>query len=373
MSDPAATSSSTARGVVLVVDDQLKNVQVVGGLLTHEGYEVIPATSGTQALQRITARKPDLVLLDVLMPDLNGFEVCSRIQAQFGAEAPPVIFLSAADEKDIIVRALECGGVDYVTKPFNRAELLARVQTHIELKLARDAVARAVREKDELMSMVAHDLKNPIGAVRFSAMTLVESSAVSGKMAQETLRHIVASSEEMLAFIERFLLRKAREADPAFMAQVPVDMGVLVTELGHWETTARRKEIAFTVIPPTSPLSVPTDPKALRQVLENLVSNALKFTPPGGQVDVKVQGSDKHLEWIIEDSGPGFTPEDLPRLFQDYTRLSAQPTAGESSTGLGLAIAKRLVDRLGGDLTASRSPLGGACFTLRLTLDSNPH
>ena len=368
MSDPSATSSSTARGVVLVVDDQLKNVQVVGGLLTHEGYEVIPATSGAQALQRMTARRPDLVLLDVLMPDLNGFEVCSRIRAQFGADAPPVIFLSAADEKDIVVRALECGGVDYVTKPFNKAELIARVQTHIELKLARDAVARAVREKDELMSMVAHDLKNPIGAVRFSAMTLAESGVVAGKIGQEMLQSIVASSEEMLAFIEGFLLRKAREADPDFVAQVPVDMTALAAELQHWQTTARRKDIALTISPPAAPVSVPTDPRALRQVMDNLISNALKFTPAGGQVNVRADTRGQHLEWCVEDSGPGLTDEDLPRLFQDYTRLSAQPTAGESSTGLGLSIAKRLVDRLGAELDASRSSLGGACFNLRLAL-----
>lgn len=369
MSEPNASSSSVARGVVLVVDDQLKNVQVVGGLLTHEGYEVIPATSGDQALQRLSVRKPDLVLLDVLMPDLNGFEVCCRIREQLGAEAPPVIFLSAADEKDIVVRALECGGVDYVTKPFNKAELLARVQTHIELKLARDAVARAVREKDELMSMVAHDLKNPIGAVRFSAMSLAEAGAVSGRTAVETLQHIISSSEEMLAFIERFLSRKSREADPAFVAVVPVDVAALAAELERWQTSARRKNITLTIVPPAQAATVQTDPKALRQVLDNLISNALKFTPSGGKVEVQSHLSDHQVEWTVNDSGPGFAPEDLPQLFQDYTRLSAQPTDGESSTGLGLAIAKRLSDRLGARLEAGGSPLGGASLKLRLKLD----
>lgn len=371
MPDSSPSSSSVARGVVLVVDDQLVNVQVVGGLLTHEGYEVIPATSGTQALQRMSVRRPDLVLLDVLMPELNGFEVCSRIREQFGADAPPVIFLSAADEKDIVVRALACGGVDYVTKPFNKAELLARVQTHIELKLARDAVARAVREKDELMSMVAHDLKNPIGAMRFSAMSLVESGMVSGRIAQETLQHIVTSSEDMLAFIERFLLRKSREADPAFVAQVPVDVQELAADLGHWQTAARRKSIELAITTPPVRTVLPTDPRALRQILDNLISNALKFTPTSGQVKVTIAVNEEAVEWSIEDSGPGFTEEDQLHLFQDYTRLSAQPTNGESSTGLGLAIAKRLAERLGGDLSADRSPLGGACLRLRLKRNPN--
>ena len=360
-----------ARGTLLVVDDQLHNVQVVGGMLTREGYEVIPATSGTQALQRYAASKPDLVLLDVLMPEPDGFEVCRRIRAQSAGDSPPIIFLSAADDKDIIVRALECGGVDYVTKPFNRAELLARVRTHIELKQARDAVTRAVREKDELMSMVAHDLKNPLGAIRFSAMTLAECGAVTGKTAQETVQHVVTTSEEMLAFIERFLSRKAREADPSFVSRVPVDVGVIATELCHWHTMARRKDIAFNIDAPERGVTVSTDPRALRQVLDNLVSNALKFTPPHGHVSVEVKTDNEGVVWIIDDSGPGFSDEDRSALFKDYTRLSAQPTGGESSTGMGLAIAKRLSDRIGADLQASSSPAGGARLTLRFTASNS--
>jgi two-component system sensor histidine kinase/response regulator len=369
MPDSTDSTSTTARGIVLVVDDQLKNVQVVGGLLTNEGYEVIPATSGEQALQRMIARKPDLVLLDVLMPEVDGFEVCNRIRAQFGAEAPPIIFLSAADEKDVVVRALESGGVDYVSKPFNKSELLARVRTHIELKLARDAVARAIREKDELMSMVAHDLKNPIGAVRFGAMAVVESGAVTGRTAQEMMQHIVTTSEDMLAFIERFLSRKAREADLGFVALVPVNLASLMAAIAHWQTTARRKNITLTVMPPAAGVKVTTDPRMLDQILDNLISNALKFTPSGGKVAVQAEIKDGQMILSIEDSGPGFKDDDLPRLFQDYTRLSAQPTAGESSTGLGLAIAKRHAERLGAELTAGKSKLGGACFTLRLPLN----
>lgn len=368
MPDSTDSVSTTARGIVLVVDDQLKNVQVVGGLLTNEGYEVIPATSGEQALQRMTARKPDLVLLDALMPDMNGFDVCGRIRAQFGASAPPVIFLSAADEKDMVVRALESGGVDYVTKPFNKAELLARVRTHIQLKLARDTAARAIREKDELMSMVAHDLKNPIGAVRFGAMAVVESGAVTGNSAQEMMQHIVTTSEDMLAFIERFLSRKAREADIGFVALVPVNLALLMAELDHWQTMARRKKITLTITPPAAAVKMTTDPRLLNQILDNLISNALKFTPSGGKVMVHAEVKDGQLILSIDDSGPGFKDDDLPRLFQDYTRLSAQPTAGESSTGLGLAIAKRHAERLGAELSACKSKLGGACFTLSLML-----
>jgi len=366
----ASSHTTDARGVILIVDDQLKNVQLVGGLLTREGYEVIPATSGEQALQRIAARVPDLVLLDVVMPVMTGFEVCRQIGEMYGSSAPPVIFLSAADEKDIIVQALESGGVDYVTKPFNRAELLARVRTHIELKLARDTVTRTMREKDELMSMVAHDLKNPLGAVRFSAMTLAESGTISSKTGQEMVGHIVSTSDEMLAFIERFLIRKAKESDPVSLTSLPVDVFSICDECGTWVSMAKRKNITLTITPPAARMLMLTDRKVFCQVLDNLISNAVKFTPPGGKVALQIEVIDGHLHWHVDDSGPGFTEADLPKLFQDYTRLSAQPTGGESSTGLGLAIAKRLSDRLNSVLAAGKSPLGGARFTLRLPLHS---
>jgi len=366
--EPPNSHHTHALGVILIVDDQLKNVQLVGGLLTREGYEVIPATSGEQALQRIAARVPDLVLLDVVMPVISGFEVCRQIREMYGSAAPPVIFLSAADEKDIIVQALESGGVDYVTKPFNRAELLARVRTHIELKLARDTVARTVKEKDELMSMVAHDLKNPLGAVRFSAMTLAESGTIGSKIAQEMVGHIVSTSDEMLAFIERFLTRKAKESDPAFLSALPVDVNSICEECATWVSMAKRKNIILTITPPAAKVMMLTDRRVFCQMLDNLVSNAVKFTPPGGTILLSIEVEDGHVQWHVDDSGPGLTDEDLPRLFQDYTRLSAQPTGGESSTGLGLAIAKRLADRLSSTLGASKSALGGARFTIRLPL-----
>lgn len=363
----SSESQGIARGVILVVDDRIANVQVVGGILTREGYEVIPATSGQQALQRIVARPPDLVLLDVIMPGMDGFEVCRRVQ-ELPGKPPPIIFLSATDEKDTIVRAFECGGMDYVTKPFNKAELLARVRAHVELKLARDALARTLREKDELMSMVAHDLKNPLGAIRLSAMLLTEQEAVRIGAAAEMTSHIVSTSEEMLGFIERFLSRKASEVDPGFLVMVPIDTNSLCAGLAGWQRVAQAKDITVTIIPPSENIVWQSDRRVLAHVLDNLISNAVKFTPPGGKVEVHVHKKGEQLVWTVSDNGPGFTEGDLHQVFHDYTRLSAQPTGGESSTGLGLAIAQRLASKLGGTIEAATAETGGARMTLTLPL-----
>jgi two-component system sensor histidine kinase/response regulator len=362
-------SQGAARGVVLVVDDRIANVQVVGGILTREGYEVIAATSGEQALQRVAARPPDLVLLDVIMPGMDGFELCRRLQELPGTP-PPIIFLSAADEKDTIIRAFECGGVDYVTKPFNKAELLARVRAHVELKLTHDTLRRTFREKNELMSMVAHDLKNPLAAIRLNAMLLAEQTQAAGGVAAEMTASIVSVAEEMLRFIERFLSRKAGEAEQEHLLITPVDAGSVCTGIAGWERVARAKDIRLTITPPDQPVTLNTDRRVLTHVLDNLVSNAVKFTPRGGRVEIRSEAVNGSFVWTVKDSGPGFTADDLKRAFTDYTRLSAEPTGGESSTGLGLAIARRLAGKLGATVEAATAPEGGAVLKLTLPMQT---
>ncbi|MFT5110634.1 MAG: two-component system sensor histidine kinase/response regulator, partial [Pseudoalteromonas tetraodonis] len=156
----------TTTGTVLVVDDQERNVQVLGTTLSNAGFQVMAASGGQQALKRVAAHVPDLVLLDILMPGMDGFEVCKRLQSDPETAGLPVIFISAADEGDVIVRALAAGGVDYVTKPFNSDELLARVRTHIELKRSRDVMRNLISQREEFIAMMAHDLKSPLGGAK---------------------------------------------------------------------------------------------------------------------------------------------------------------------------------------------------------------
>lgn len=359
----------TARGVVLVVDDQLKNIQIVGTILTREGYEVIPATSGAQALQRTAARLPDLVLLDVVMPEMDGFEVCRRLREQPATAGLPVIFVSAANDCETIVRGLEAGGLDYITKPFNKAELLARVRTHVDLQRAREATARFLREKEQLVSMVAHDLKNPLGAIRLSAQTMAALPPEKASSAAELNQHIIETCEQMLRFIERFLSSRVREAEQARLSSEPIPLAAIEALLDTWHPAAQRKGTRITLDLPAQPLRVMGDIFTVRQILDNLMSNAIKFSPPGSQISAKVFTETGQMVITIEDEGPGFTEADLGSLFQDYTRLSAKPTGDESSTGLGLAIAKRGADRMGTALTiGNRQDRCGSYARLNLPL-----
>jgi two-component system sensor histidine kinase/response regulator len=157
---------------ILVVDDQPANIQIIGAMLGALGHEIVPAADGMTALKRIAMRAPDLILLDLLMPMMDGFEVCRQIKADPNWQEIPIIFLSAADDKDLIVRALDSGGIDFITKPFSHAELLCRVRTQLTFKATRDRLAQIAEDKDELIGILAHDLKNCLGGMTMSAELL---------------------------------------------------------------------------------------------------------------------------------------------------------------------------------------------------------
>ena len=167
-----SASPSQAIGRILVVDDQDINRRVVATLLTRQGYDVISADSGKQGISQARQYQPDLVLLDMMMPGMDGFELLGHFKQDAALRRLPVVFLTAAHDRELLVRAFDSGAVDYVTKPFMPEELLARVSAHVGLKQARDRLERVARERQELVTLVAHDLKNPLSSVLFASDVL---------------------------------------------------------------------------------------------------------------------------------------------------------------------------------------------------------
>lgn len=358
------------REVILIVDDQEENIRVVGTVLSLFDYDIVAATSGQQALKRLEARPPDLILLDVMMPEMDGLEVCRRIQKNPEWAEIPVIFLSAADDKNLIVQALELGGVDYVTKPFNRAELLSRVRTHLSLKEARDRLRRLDEDKDEILGMLAHDLKNGLAGIRLSAGLMTDRDVALPAACARMAVNIEQTSERLLDHIQDFLANL--RAEQVRMDCGPVDFGTVVAEaVALNQAAAASKHIELRLEPASDKVTVLADADGLTQALDNLVSNAVKFTPPGGRVEVVVASPHLGLAHCrIEDSGPGFSEADRLQIFRRYQRLSARPTANEPSTGLGLSITFRLLQRMNAEVQLADlpSPLGGASFTVRVPL-----
>ncbi len=366
-SEQRPVSSAPPAARVLVADDQPANIQVVGNMLGRLGYDIVPASDGATVLKRLALQVPDLILLDVLMPGMDGVEVCRRIRQNPEWNDIPIIFLSAADDKDLIVRALEAGGVDYVTKPFNHAEMLTRVRTHLALKAARDRLKQLAEDKDELIGILAHDMKNHLGGIQMSAGLLRDRMAAQPDQKQRQLSdNIWHSASRLLSFVKEFLANSAADHGITLHWQ-PINLGQAVARtVQDYQEAAGRKALELRTVLPAEPAIVSADRGALRQVLDNLLSNAIKFSPSGKQITASVRLVEGFIECEVRDQGPGFTPEDKTRMFHRYRRLSARPTGGEPSTGLGLSIVKKLVQNMHGEMICESSPGRGATFIVRL-------
>lgn len=370
---------------ILVVDDISKNLQVVGTMLRNEGYHVMPATSGVQALERAAAQPPDLILLDLMMPDMDGLEVCRRLKADAAAREIPVIFLTASNEMDHLMQGFEVGAVDYVTKPFNAPELLARVQTHHELKHARDTIVRYGQElsrlndeKNEFMGIAAHDLRNRLGAIKgYAEMILEDAESLAGASAEmldsvraqisDSAARIQDTSQRMAGMVQNLLDANRIERGEMRLNLAPAELTALVAGVVEGQlarATAKQQTLELAADP--APVTVTVDAGVMVQVVENLVSNAVKYSPPGKRIQVRVRRTASAVQCEVQDEGPGLSAEDQQKLFGKFARLTAKPTGGEQSTGLGLSIVKTLVEAMHGRVWCESEPGHGATFLVQL-------
>jgi two-component system sensor histidine kinase/response regulator len=360
-----------ATDCLLVVDDDETNIEGLRWMLGRHGFEILPAANGAQALQCLADRRPDLILLKLLMPGTDGLELCKRIQENPDWADIPIVFFSQSHDKDLVTRALECGGVDYLALPFNKPELLSRIRTHLMLKTARDHLKQLAREKDELLGMISHHLQNHLAGINMSAHLLLDRlHADNDPKLRVIAEHIRAASSEMRVFIKGLLANAAADRGFNLNLEAVHFSDATARVLRQYEEAARSKELALRVVVPDEGVLIQADSAALDQVLDNLISNAVKFSPPKRQVSVTLRRGSSHIECLIQDQGPGFTDEDKRRMFHRYARLSARPTGGEPSTGLGLSIAKKLVHAMNGELVCLSSPGKGATFILRFPIFS---
>lgn len=359
--------ATVAMPVVMVIDDQTANLQVVGQLLTRAGYDVVPVLDGREALALAERSPPDLVLLDMRMPGLDGFAVLEGLQTMAQTRDVPVVFLTADQERGSLIRAFSAGAVDYIAKPFIAEELLARVRTHIDLKQARDRLARVADERQKIAEIVSHDLRNHFGNILFSA-DLLRDPALNDDAQQRLAQSIRNSADAGVLFLQAFLDQQQERMQD--MPPQPILARTLledVAELLSHQSQSKGMRVRIDT-DGTDGMHLLAERAGTLHVLQNLLSNALKYAPPGSEVDLTTARQGKYARLTVHDRGPGITPQDRERLFQRYVRLSAQPTGGESSTGLGLALAKQRARTMGGDVWYDNREGGGASFTLELPL-----
>ncbi len=361
---------------ILVVDDILKNLQVIGNILEDEGYEISVATSGEEAIEMLQEDIPDLILLDVMMPGMNGFEVCRRLKDMEKIKDVPVIFLTAKTETEDIIKGFELGGVDYISKPFKKEELLVRIKTHLQLKFSKEMIiTKNIRleqlntEKNEFLGIAAHDLKNPLSTIKgYAELLEVDAPNMSEEEIVEFAGQIKSMSQYMFQIIIDLLDMNAIEEGK--MRMNPVDfevVTVVMNALSKFNVPAEKKNIKIKFEPDSYTLSAFADVGRTQQVLDNLVSNALKFSPFDKNIYVKAYAYNTEKICIeVQDEGPGISEEDKTKLFGKFAKLSARPTANENSTGLGLSIVKKIVENMGGDIWCESELGQGASFKFTL-------
>jgi len=361
---------------ILVVDDILRNLQVIGNILEEEGYEISVATNGEEALEIVGEELPDLILLDVMMPGINGFEVCKLLKKMDKAKDVPVIFLTAKSETEDIIKGFEIGGVDFISKPFKKEELLIRIKTHLQLKFSNELIiqknARLEQlniEKNEFLGIAAHDLKNPLSTIKgYAELMELDAANMTVDEIIEFANQIKSMSQYMFQIILDLLDMNAIEEGK--MKMNPLDfevVTVIMNGLSKFTAPSQKKNINIKFEPDSYSLKAYADVGRTQQVLDNLVSNALKFSPFDKNIYVKAYSYDTDTIYIeVKDEGPGISKEDQRKLFGKFTKLSARPTANENSTGLGLSIVKKIVENMGGKIWCESTLGKGASFIFTL-------
>ena len=366
MSESMPEITSGSRATVLVVDDQQANVKLVGVLLDGAGYDVLPALSGEQGLARAAAHQPDLILLDMLMPQMDGFEVCERLKADPALARIPVIFVTAAQDRELLVRAFRSGAVDYIVKPFVPEELLARVGTHLALKLIQDRLERIAREREDLVNLVAHDLKNPLSSMLFTSR-FAEDAKIDEAQLRRLLELVGTSATEALEFIRIYLEQRASGAERTVTSSAVLLAETVAAVIESEQPQAAARGLRLQVEPIDPEICVHAEAIALRNALRNLLSNAMKYAASGGEALVCVRrGAPGFWQLCVLDRGPGIPRDKRQQLFKRFVRLAEHDPSNGLSSGLGLAITKQAVENFGGHLWYEDRPGGGAMFIIEL-------
>jgi len=362
---------------VLVVDDSEFELQLVDFILQEKNYQTVLAGNGSDALLILENLTPDLILLDIMLPDFDGFEVCKRIKAVDKLKDIPVIFFTSLSNIDDIVKGFEAGGVDYVTKPFNTDELLVRIKNHLDLINSKRKIELQARElsqanalKDKMFSVISHDLRSPVSSIKL-ALDFISKGLVkpTDELFNVTINDLVKTTDEAYILLENLLGWAKSQSNILNVFPESLDLKPLASNIaGLLKLTSENKKIRIENNIPEG-ITVFADIQMIQSVLRNLLSNALKFTPENGSVEMSAVEMNTEVKVSIKDSGVGISESNLKRIFDQDQPLKTTGTNKESGSGLGLILCKDFVEKTGGRIWVESEEGKGSTFIFTIPLN----
>jgi signal transduction histidine kinase len=376
------TSSSTAP--ILIVDDYPGNLFALEAVLKPLGHELVFAASGDEALRRVLEREFAVILLDAQMPGLDGFQTAALIKQHRARKHIPIIFLTAFDKAgEHATRGYEYG-VDYLVKPFDPHILKCKVAVFVELfaqreqirrqaeqldaeRLARAAAEAEAKAREDILAVVSHDLGNPMTAIAMNAMHLARRSAAAGDVGAQTQAETIVRTVNRMEKLVSSLLDASRiEAGRLVLDSKLHTLSEMIAPLvDALASGAAQRSQTLTCTLPDGEIRIVCDRERIDQVVSNLLGNAMKFTPNGGNITLKVTTQEHGVLFGVSDTGPGILPQDIPHIFDRYWQAAGQ---GRKGLGLGLAIAKGFVQAHGGHIWVESQVGKGSTFFFTLPI-----
>lgn len=363
---------------VLVVDDSEFELQLVDFILQEKNYQTVLAGNGTDALIILETLTPDLILLDIMLPDFDGFEVCKKLKTIDTIKDIPVIFFTSLSNIDDIVKGFEAGGVDYVTKPFNTDELLVRIKTHLDLINSKRKIELQARElsqanalKDKMFSVISHDLRSPVSSIKL-ALDFISKGLVkpTDELFNETIKGLVKTTDEAYILLENLLGWAKSQSNILNVYPESLDLKLLASSIaGLLKLNSENKKISIENNIPEG-ITVFADMQMIQSVLRNLLSNALKFTPENGSVEMNALEMNTEVIISIKDSGVGISEPSLKRIFDQDQPVKTLGTNKESGSGLGLILCKDFVEKNGGKIWVESEKGKGSIFSFTVPVNS---
>lgn len=360
---------------ILIVDDVMSNVLLLKVLLTNEKFAIATASNGRQALEQVEKENPDLVLLDVMMPDMSGFEVAQHLKSNPNTADIPIIFLTALNSTADIVKGFQVGANDFISKPFNKEELIIRVTHQISLVAAKrlilsktEELQRTIAGRDKLYSVIAHDLRSPMGSIKMVLNMLIlnlPSEKIGAEM-YELLTMANQTTEDVFSLLDNLLKWSKSQIGKLNVVYQDVDL-VEVTDgvIEIFSMVASLKKIRIREMKPEK-MMVNADIDMLKTVVRNLLSNAIKFSKENSEVLVKMEEVDGMAVVSVQDYGCGISEEGQKKLLHTDTHFSTFGTNNEEGSGLGLLLCKDFVVKNGGKLWFTSKEGEGSIFSFSI-------